>query len=118
MRTSLSVVSLLLFLEGCYSWRADHRVLAQSPEPGTRAQIWVAGTSYEVHGIRVRPDSISAVPYWQAAGCDSCRIQWAIPAIDSVRVRHEAPVGSVLLAGALVGLVALVLTIRAGLGNT
>lgn len=39
-----------------------------------------------VHGVRVRADSVIAVPYWLPPSCDSCAYRLPLTLIDSVRI--------------------------------
>ena len=117
-RARSCVFIVLVFLCSCHTWRVDRGALAQTPEPRARAELWIQGTPHVVHGIRVRPDSVSGVPYWQPVACDSCRLTWAIPQIDSVRVQQEQPIADLVLVALGAGLVAFILALRAGIGHT
>jgi hypothetical protein len=81
-----NLLSLALLLFGCSGW---HRV--DSPQPGTdlpvrrQVRIWQHNHAVIVHSVRVRGDSLSGVPYIKPPSCDSCRIAFALSAIDSIQ---------------------------------
>ncbi len=116
-RRSLAAIAICLTALGCGAgW---HTV--SGPEPGAyrprqQAQIWHAGTATQVHGLRLTSDSVSAVPYLQPAGCDSCRIAWARTEVDSIRLGDPSGGFLATLLGAL-AILSLGLFVTCGLGS-
>lgn len=99
----------LLCLAACSSYQGSRPIEAvpQQPEPRDRYEIWSQGTGHQLHSLRLTPDSVSGVPWWNDPQCDSCRVAFARSAVDSVRspefdtARTTALAGGVLLPIAL-----------------
>jgi hypothetical protein len=56
-------------------------------EPRDQVRVWVRGEGHQVHGVQVRGDSVTAVPFIRPPTCDSCALRFARTDIDSVQVR-------------------------------
>jgi hypothetical protein len=62
-----------------------------APQPGTdlpvrrQLRIWHHNHAVIVHSVRIRGDSLSGVPFVKPPSCDSCRITFALSAIDSIQ---------------------------------
>src|SRR4051812_26081916 len=108
----------ILSLNACYTWRADNNALNGSHSSRDQFEVWAQDKSRPVHGLRVNGDTVSGVPFTLPANCDSCRIRWLRSDIDSVRARHENPLGSTLLILSAAALVWLYFSVRAGIGST
>jgi hypothetical protein len=52
-----------------------------------QVRLWVRGEGHQVHGVRVRADSVIAVPFVRPPTCDACALRFARTDIDSVQVR-------------------------------
>ena len=88
-RTAVVVLSACAALAACTAWTPQPTSgLLEPHDPRERLQLWVQGRSHLLHGIRATQDSVSGVPYFQAPECESCRVRFALSAIDSVRVQH------------------------------
>ena len=69
-------------------------------------QVWSAGRSWRLHGVRVTADTLSGIHFMDPLQCDSCRIALPLATVDSIKTgRSEAasiaivvvPVGLFLL---------------------
>lgn len=79
---------LLLMLPQTACGAGWHRIDPQpSPALSTRrqVQVWHAGHVVRLHAVTVTADSLSGVPYFKPAECDSCRVTLARGTVDSVR---------------------------------
>lgn len=99
-----AVTCILVLLAGCHVWRRSPETLARPLEERARVQLWSRGVSYIVHGVRVRDDSVIAVPYWLPPHCDSCAVRLPLALVDSARVLQSADVRTVALTTVLVGI--------------
>ena len=105
MRARAHTALSLLLLSACASYQGARPIEAvpQQPELRDRYELWSQGTGHQLHSLRLTPDSVSGVPWWNDPQCDSCRVAFARPAIDSVRSpefdkdRTTALAGGVLL---------------------
>lgn len=105
MRHSLAVTPcVLVLLAGCHVWRRSPDTLAQPLEERARVQLWSRGNAYVVHGVRVRGDSVTAVPYWLPPNCDSCALRLPLTLVDSVRIQRSAEGPTIALTTVLVGI--------------
>ena len=59
---------------------------ALGADPRQRVQVFTHERILELHSLRVSPDSLSGVPFFQPPGCAACRVSIARAAVDSVRV--------------------------------
>jgi hypothetical protein len=67
-------------------WRQPAQ-LTPGPWPARRqVQIWVGPEMARWHGVVIRSDSISGVPFLEPPDCDSCRRVLPLARVDSVRV--------------------------------
>ncbi len=83
---ALTTLGALLWSNGCAAW---HRV--DLPADTTLArrqqvQVWQRGAATVVHAVRVKPDTVSAVPYLRPPSCDSCTIAFPRSQVDSMRL--------------------------------
>jgi hypothetical protein len=92
---------VLVLLAGCHLWRRDPQALVQPLGERTRIQLWSRGEVRVVHGVRVRGDSVVAVPYWLPPRCDSCAVRLPLSLVDSVRVQQPAATRTLILEGGL-----------------
>jgi hypothetical protein len=111
MRSRRPIAVLLAFtVTACTFWHRDEGLLADSLATRDRVQIWIGTTAHDVHGVVVRGDSLTAVPFWKPPDCDSCRVAFARADVDSVRAVQVSG-GTVLIASvALIALVILYFT--------
>lgn len=115
LRSSLMLlaVGLASTMSGCQTWhREPIGPSLEALRPRDELQLWVAGRAYDVHGVVVQGDSVSAVPRLQAPECARCTLHFPLTSIDSVRVRaysraQTQQLGRVALAGTLVAFVGL-----------
>jgi hypothetical protein len=88
-------------LTGCTHWGEP---MATRPEPGGESvRVWHAGKSTTLRKVSFTPDSLVGT-----SGAERTRMAFARSEIDSLNVRRTNVVGTVLLAGLAVGLVALI----------
>lgn len=52
-------------------------------------QVWQRNKVTLLHGLWLDPDSLRGVPFIQPPTCDSCRVQMALGAVDSLRVGNK-----------------------------
>jgi len=85
---SLAVVLVLsaLTATGCGAgWRRTE--LSDGPlKPRQQVQIWRAGRMAQWHAVVIEVDTVSGIPFFQPAQCDSCRIRIPRAQIDSMRL--------------------------------
>ena len=101
MRQRRLIVVLCAVIGGCHSWHRHPTMLTQPIDERTRVQLWYGGAAQVVHAVRVREDSVEAVPYWLPPDCDSCAVRIPVSLIDSVRVQRDSPSRTALLGTAL-----------------
>jgi hypothetical protein len=68
-----------------------HQPLSLAPgawTPRQQVQVWTGGQAVRWHGVVIRTDSISGVPFLQRLDCDNCRRAVPLAEVDSVRVGH------------------------------
>ena len=88
-RAAVVVLSACAALTACTAWTPKPTSsLLETHDPRERLQLWVQGRPHLLHGIRATRDSITGVPYFQPPECESCRVHFALSAVDSVRVQH------------------------------
>jgi hypothetical protein len=96
------MVSLSTF--GCGAgWHRPDAVAPGSWPPRQQVQVWADSQISRWHGVVVRGDSISGVPYVRALDCDSCRRAFPLDQVDSVRVGNPEA-GLLKTLGLVVGL--------------
>jgi hypothetical protein len=114
LRAALALV-LACTLSGCSVWHRSDDGLAQPRAARDRVQLWIGTRAYEVHGVAVRGDSVSAVPLWQPPTCDSCRLNFALADVDSVRAQDVS--GEAILIGGVAVIALIIVYIRGGLAS-
>jgi hypothetical protein len=86
-RWTAAMLAVCLVTESCSAgWR---RLAPAPPNPlpsDQQVQVWSAGNSQRWHGVRISPDSVSGVPYFKPAKCDSCRLSLPASRVDSIRL--------------------------------
>jgi hypothetical protein len=97
-----TIVCLCALIGGCHNWHRDPTVLVRPLGDRARVQLWSRGEVHEVHGVRVRGDSVIAVPYWLPPDCDTCAVRLARSQIDSVRIQQPATTRTFILGGVVV----------------
>lgn len=88
MRTR-NFVGVLLGLStlGCGAgWHQPAQLAPGALKPRQQVQVWSGGRAVRWHGVVVRTDSVSGVPYSKPLPCDSCRRAIPLASVDSVRV--------------------------------
>jgi len=70
-RAGPTLVGACLLLGACHTWVTDRQALGRPFPERARVLLWVRGEDHESHGVRVRGDTVYAVPYWRPSGCDS-----------------------------------------------
>jgi len=67
----------------------------------------VRGEVYQVHGVQVHGDSVTAVSFIRPPTCDSCALRFGRTEVDSVQVRaiewRRSIVAAIVLAPVLYG---------------
>ena len=101
-------LALAASLSACTFWHRNDARLTEPLAPRDRVQIWIASTAHDVHGVVLQGDSLTAIPYWKAPDCDSCRVAFARADVDSVR-SVEVSGETVLISG--VAVIALLLVV-------
>jgi hypothetical protein len=88
-RPPWALAFLPLLLGGCTSFTQTIPVAAipDQPDKERRFQVWTKGESYELHALRMTPDTLAGVRFWHSPTCDSCRVAIARAEVDSVRTR-------------------------------
>jgi len=84
-RSTPVALAFLLLTQSCGAgWRRVSELdrLAQRQQ----VQVWHQGQALRWHALRVGPDSVSGVPYFQPITCDTCRLAMPRGAVDSVRL--------------------------------
>ena len=86
-RSTMALALLALMLGGCSSFNQNIPVAGIPDRPATerRFQVWTKGESFELHAVRMTPDTLAGVLFWQDPACDSCRVAIPRAEIDSVR---------------------------------
>ena len=51
-----------------------------------QVQVWASGQVLRLHGVIVRADSVSGVPFFKPLDCDSCRVGIPRAEVDSLRI--------------------------------
>jgi hypothetical protein len=98
--SSLPLLLVVTCLTSCTAWRlAPDRLDTPVPirEP---VEIWSQGRNSIVHGVRLRGDTVRAVPRHRHPECDTCAIFFPLSEIDSVRSRRFSKGRTWGLAGA------------------
>lgn len=108
-------------LAGCSGWYSRPALLGQ-PQPIERqVRVCVARQCRQVHAIRVTGDSLTAVPAYESADCDSCTLRYAVRDVDSVQAHESNPVATgflvAVLAAVVVGMIRFISLVR-GLGDS
>ena len=110
-RRRLMTVVWALSVAACATWQGRPNVLAAPLAPRQQVRLWVHGVGHQVHGVQVRGDSVSAVPFIRPPSCDSCAMRYARSAVDSVQVRafdwRRSLVAAIVVAPLIIGLYAL-----------
>jgi hypothetical protein len=83
----LALFLSLLLVGGCTSFSQNIPVAAIPDQPATerRFQVWTKGKHFELHAVRMTPDTLAGVRYWHNPTCDSCRVAIPRAEVDSVR---------------------------------
>ncbi|HET8634242.1 MAG TPA: hypothetical protein VFL88_08855 [Gemmatimonadales bacterium] len=101
-------VALLVLAVACAP--AAARVSLQpgaAVEPEQRLALWQGVQVDTLHGVQVSDSTLSGVPVWQPASCDSCRVVLPLGAIDSVLELPHGRSTLVPAAAAVVGAAAM-----------
>ncbi|MFQ5550430.1 MAG: hypothetical protein ACE5FJ_04240 [Gemmatimonadales bacterium] len=87
---SLALTALTIIAAGgCGAgWRRVSSSYAEGAPPRQQVQVWHNRGMDRLHGVTVVNDTLSGVHFLQPLSCDSCRIQFPIEAIDSIRAGH------------------------------
>lgn len=103
-RLRLPFVAVFLLAGACHSWVTDRQALGRPIPERARVLLWTHGEDREVHGVRVRGDSIIAVPYWLPPDCDSCSVRLPLTAVDSIQIAQPDETKNAILGTALLAL--------------
>jgi hypothetical protein len=66
-------------------WRRVEDVTPRTFPTRAQIQVWRGGRFTLLHGLRLDSHTLSGVPFTQAPTCDSCRVQFALSEVDSLR---------------------------------
>lgn len=110
MRGRVMLLAALLGAGGCASWR---RVEAPPPDAlraTQQVQLWRGGQAEVLHGVAVRGDTVTGIPYHLRLDCDSCRVTRV--GYDSLRTGSLEKKGFLVVGGVVLalGTVALILS--------
>src|SRR3954468_676104 len=90
---SRSIGITILLLAGTSGCGAGwHRVEEPPPSafrPRDQVQVWQDGKAILLHGVRLKSDTLSGVPFTQPPTCDSCRVHLGLTGVDSLRVGNK-----------------------------
>ena len=67
-------------------WHQPPPMVPGALKPRQQVQVWSGGQAARWHGVVVRADSISGVPFMRPLDCDSCRRALPRASVDSVRL--------------------------------
>jgi len=82
---------LLAGSAGCTAWYARPPLTPRdSLDPRERLELWIGRERFDVHGVVLHGDSLTAVRFHQPPSCDSCVLRFALSAVDSVRTRGHS----------------------------
>ena len=85
--TSVLLTGVMLSQAAC---GAAKRPLPLNPAPTVDAhqqvEVWRAGRSVTLYGVRFASDTLSGVPYPQALDCANCRLAYPVSQVDSARM--------------------------------
>jgi hypothetical protein len=111
-RTTLRLF-LLLGIAGCgAAWRRAEPSPSGPLPRRQQVQVWTGGRVLRLHGVVVRADTVSGVPFLESLDCDSCRVGIGRAEIDSLRIGE--PVNGFWKTAALGAVVGLIAMCRAG----
>ena len=71
--------------------------------PRQQVEFWQNQRATRWHAVVIGADSLSAIPFMQPTGCDSCRVTFARADVDSVRLGNPMA-GFWKTAGLVVGI--------------
>jgi len=104
-----SLLALLALAVGCHSeWRPRLEEPA-SIKPSDAVMIWSSGTVEKWHGVVIKSDSVSGIPYETSLHCDRCRRTMPLVLVDSMKVRHAIDAKTALI---VTGVVAAALVVE------
>ena len=88
-----SLALLLTFMAatpaGGGGWR---RIEDLTPRPfpaRAQVQVWQGKSVTLLHGVRLDSGALTGVPFTKVPTCDSCRVELALGAVDSLRVGNK-----------------------------
>jgi hypothetical protein len=55
----------------------------------TQVQVWQGERVTLLHGVTLESDTLRGVPFIRVPTCDSCRVQVALVAVDSLRLGNK-----------------------------
>ena len=70
-------------------WR---RIEDLTPRPfpaRAQVQVWQGKSVTLLHGVRLDSGALTGVPFTKVPTCDSCRVELALGAVDSLRVGNK-----------------------------
>jgi hypothetical protein len=84
-----SALLVLLLLGGSWAcgagWRRVEDVTPRAFPTRVQVQVWQGHDFTLLHGVRLDRDTLSGVPFTQVPTCDSCRVEFALSEVDSLR---------------------------------
>lgn len=114
---AVAVAGLMIVASGgCAGWRRTQIADGERLSPRQQVQVWRAGGHQVVHGARVTHDTLYAVPFTMAPGCDSCRLAFPLSEVDSLRLGHQERQGLLIALLPVAALGGLLLAFAIGYG--
>jgi hypothetical protein len=66
-------------------WRRVEDMTPRTFPTRAQVQVWRGDSFTLLHALRLNSEKITGVPFTQAPTCDSCRVEFALGAVDSLR---------------------------------
>jgi hypothetical protein len=96
------LTTAVALMSGCAGGVAGwHRVPEPIPPafaPRQQVQVWQDGRNVLWHGVEVRGNSLTGIPFQQPLSCASCRRNLPLAAVDSLRSGNMERVGWLMVA--------------------
>jgi len=85
-RVAAATALAVLSASCAVGWHQAKQLELGALAPRQQVEVWSRGSARRWHAVRVGPDSISGIPFFKPATCDSCRIVVPRAAVDSLRL--------------------------------
>lgn len=106
---------LALWTPGCMSWSSYGSTNLGSTThmdvpPNREIRVWTAKKAVVLRAVRFPKDSVTGVPVRSPYGCDTCRVAYALTAVDSMQSGSSEALPVILITGAAVFFLAAIIT--------